>query len=265
MADAPSALHPQGLGATERRDMWWLQPALTVLGLAIGFGYLTWAAFLGDPVFGKFGHYLSPVYSPPLHEWFPGIMNYVPVWLSPAALVLWAPGGLRATCYYYRKAYYRSAFMSPPACAVNGQCVMEYSGEKKFPFILQNVHRFFMYLALVFVFWFLPLDIYHAFHFDTPEGGVTFGMGLGTLVLTAFWLAVSAYTLGCHSFRHLVGGKLDSFSSPIARFRYRLWNFSTRLTEKHQFWAWCSLACVCFADIYVRLLANQIISDIRFF
>jgi hypothetical protein len=140
---------------------------------------------------------------------------------------------------------------------------MEYNGEKSFPFVLQNVHRFFMYLAVVFVVWFLPLDVYHSFHFATPEGGTTFGIGLGSLILTAFWLTVSAYTLGCHSFRHWVGGKLDSFSSPIALFRYRLWKYSSVLTEKHQLWAWCSLACVCCADIYVRLLANGILSDIR--
>ena len=38
--------------------------------------------------------------------------------ISPAILVLVVPLGFRFTCYYYRKAYYRSIWQSPPACAV---------------------------------------------------------------------------------------------------------------------------------------------------
>ena len=38
--------------------------------------------------------------------------------VSPAFLILWGPGLFRLTCYYYRKAYYRSFWGAPPACAV---------------------------------------------------------------------------------------------------------------------------------------------------
>src|SRR5574337_1038726 len=67
--------------------------------------------------------------------------------LSPAFLILWIPGGFRATCYYYRKAYYRSFFGLPPGCAVR-DVSKSYSGETRFPFVLQNIHRHFLWLGI---------------------------------------------------------------------------------------------------------------------
>ena len=52
------------------------------------------------------------------------------------------------TCYYYRKAYYRAFWFSPPACAVP-EPHKSYSGETRFPLIIQNVHRWFWYAAVV--------------------------------------------------------------------------------------------------------------------
>ena len=98
--------------------------------------------------------------------------------LSPALLILAGPLGFRATCYYYRKAYYRAFFFDPPACAVGEPSNRKYQGETKFPFILQNIHRYFFYLAVVFIL-FLWHDVVKAFIFDGH-----FGVGLGTLVLT---------------------------------------------------------------------------------
>ena len=96
-------------GATERKDGWWIAPVAIFLGLsAFGF-YSTWAAFQGNHY--AFGPYLSPFYSP---------LIIVDWWrFSPAFLILWAPLGFRATCYYYRKAYYRAFFANPPACAAS--------------------------------------------------------------------------------------------------------------------------------------------------
>jgi hypothetical protein len=59
------------------------------------------------------------------------------------------PAGFRLTCYYYRRAYYRSWWLSPPACAVAGPR-RRYTGETRFPLLGQNVHRYFFYVALVF-------------------------------------------------------------------------------------------------------------------
>ena len=260
MNQTTSAAMPEQLGATERRDLWWLGPVLTIAGLSLGFGYLTWAAFLGDPHQGHWGPYLSPVYSPPLLEWFPSLAGLLPDWFSPALLILWAPGGFRATCYYYRKAYYRAAFLSPPACGVQGVPTQDYKGEKYFPFIMQNAHRFFMYLAVAFIgiLWF---DVYKACWFDGH-----FGVGLGTLVLAVNALFLGNYTFGCHSLRHLVGGKLDCFAcSRTARTRYFLWSKSTVLNEHHMLWALCSLTSVCSADLYVRLVSSGVLHDLRIF
>src|SRR5581483_8015264 len=208
---------------------------------------------------------LSPVYSPPVAEWFPWIKNLMPVWFSPALLILWAPGGFRGTCYYYRKAYYRSAFLTPPACGVQGIPFKNYLGERGI-FVIQNIHRYFMYLAVVFILVFLPMDVLHALFFQKPGGGAEFGLSVGTLVLLLNNTLLGLYTLGCHSFRHLVGGKLDSFSIRTdQKLRYFLWKYVSKLNEHHMLWAWCSLAGVCFADLYVRLCASGIWNNARLF
>src|SRR5580693_3013640 len=156
-------------GSTMRQDAWWVEivPVAIVLG---GFGiYATLRAFEGR--FYAWGPYLSPFYSPlidPSHHWWR---------FSPALLVLAGPLGFRATCYYYRKAYYRAFFLDPPACAVGEPGNRKYRGETAFPFILQNVHRYFLYLAIIFLA-FLWHDAIKGFFFDGQ-----FGIGVGSLIL----------------------------------------------------------------------------------
>jgi succinate dehydrogenase hydrophobic anchor subunit len=134
--------------------------------------------------------------------------------LSPAFLVLGIPLAFRATCYYYRRAYYRSFFWSPPACAVP-DARPRYSGETVFPFLLNNIHRYVFWLAVLIVV-FLWWDALLAFRFPTG-----LGIGLGTVVLVANVALLSLYTFSCHSCRHLCGGYLDSFAK--APLRFRLW------------------------------------------
>ena len=239
----------------ERRDAWWVEP-LTVVVVLGAFGlYSTWAAFQNAYYYAA--PYLSPFYSPCLstnceHVSLPLVGSW---WtLSPALLVLGIPLGFRLTCFYYRKAYYRSFFWSPPACAVP-DARRSYSGETRFPFVLQNLHRYFFWLSLV-VLVFLWWDVLLAFRFPTG-----FGIGLGTIVLAANATLLSLYTLSCHSCRYLCGGYLDSFrNAPI---RYRLWQITNRLNERHPLFAWISLIGVALADLYVRLLAMGIIRDPR--
>jgi hypothetical protein len=222
---------------------------IAVLG---GFGiYATLRAFEGK--FYEWGPYLSPFYSPlidPNHHWWP---------LSPAVLILGGPLSFRATCYYYRKAYYRAFFMDPPGCAV-GEARHSYSGETKFPFILQNLHRYTLYLAILFLA-FLWHDAIKAFFFDGK-----FGMGVGTLVLLVNVCLLSIYTLSCHSLRHLAGGKLDCFSCvAFGKPRYQAWQGLSFLNERHMLFAWVSLFSVGFADFYVRLVSSGAIQDVRLF
>ena len=75
-----------------------------------------------------------------------------------------------------------------------------YRGETAFPLVLQNLHRVFLYVAILFLF-FLWKDAVLAFRFD---GG--FGVGIGSLVLTVNVVLLTLYTFSCHSLRHLAGG-----------------------------------------------------------
>jgi hypothetical protein len=237
------------LGSTERTDLWWLKPVAQAVGLGVLGAYATWAAFQGRNY--EFGNYLSPFYSPLFKpKWWP---------LSSALLILGAPMGFRTTCYYYRKAYYRSFFLDPLACAV-GEPRQSYRGETAFPFILQNAHRWFLYLALIFIL-ILWTDVVRAFIFNGH-----FGLGLGSLVETFCVAMLTLYTFSCHSLRHLVGGRLDCFSCAVAGGpRARAWSLVSALNEHHMGWAWWSLFGVCFADFYIRMLAMGVFRDPRLF
>jgi hypothetical protein len=241
----------RSFGRTERHDTWWVEmiPVVVLLG---GFGiYATLRAIEGR--FYEWGPYLSPFYSPLIdahHHWWP---------LSPALLILGGPLGFRVTCYYYRKAYYRAFFLDPPACAVS-EGRKTYRGETAFPFILQNVHRYFFYIAVIFLA-FLWRDAIRAFFFDG-----TLGIGVGTLVLLVDVILLSTYTLSCHSLRHLAGGKLDCFScAAFGTPRHKAWEWLSGLNQRHMLFAWASLLSVGFTDLYVRLVSCGAIRDVRLF
>jgi len=259
------SLKPRSFGQTARRDGWWLQPLLVFSVLSAFVIYSTWAAFQAN--FYHWGPYLSPFYSPEIfgdspHSWFGSKPGWWPEWLpfSPAFLILWAPAGFRLTCYYYRGAYYKAFWADPPSCAV-GEPRKKYLGENHWPLIVQNIHRYFVYLALLFLV-FLAHDVWKAFWFvDASSGEERFGIGLGTLVLALNVFLLSGYTCGCHSLRHLVGGYIDHLSQ--APLRHRAYGCVSCLNRRHMLWAWCSLFGVAFADVYVRFCAMGIWTDWR--
>jgi hypothetical protein len=242
------ALKDRGFGATMRRDAWWVEPLPVIVLLSVFGAYATFRAFENDYYFWE--PYLSPFYSPLLTpSWWP---------FSPAILILGGPLGFRLTCYYYRKAYYRAFFFDPPACAVGELGRRNYRGETTFPLILQNLHRYFLYLAFVFLF-FLWKDAIQAFWFKGH-----FGIGVGSLILLGNIILLTLYTLSCHSFRHLVGGKLDCFScAAFGKQRYNSWRAASRLNEHHMVFAWLSLISVGLADLYIRAVASGTIRDLR--
>jgi hypothetical protein len=264
MAQAAWPLVERRFGQTRRRDAWWVQPALTFIVLSAFVVYATWAAFQGQHY--ESGPYLSPFYSPLLygnstHAWFgpdpawwPGALPF-----SAALLILWAPGGFRFTCYYYRGAYYKAFWADPPSCTV-GEPRKSYLGERWFPLVLQNVHRYFLYLALIFIV-ILSYDVWLAFWFDDGAGGREFGIGLGTVLLALNVVLLGGYTFGCHSLRHLVGGGRDEISkSPVCAASYAC---TSALNRRHMLFAWMSLFSVAFADLYIRLCSMGIWQDVR--
>lgn len=250
-----------------RPDAWWVQPTLVFLGLSAFILYSTWAAFQGTNY--RYGPYLSPFYSPelfgdPTHSWLGAKPGWWPAWLpfSPALLILWAPGGFRLTCYYYRGAYYKAFWADPPSCTV-GEPRKSYRGENSFPLIAQNIHRYFLYLALVFLL-VLAHDVWKALWFvDVATARVSFGIGVGTIVLAINVILLGGYTLGCHSLRHLVGGAIDELSR--ASLCQKSWRCVSCLNRRHMLWAWLSLFWVGFTDLYVRLCAMGVWKDVRIF
>ncbi len=266
MAGTPlPILKQRSFGETSRRDRWWLQPLLVLLGLGSFLLYANWAALQGEHY--THGPYLSPFYSPEIfgdspHSWFGPKPGWWPDWMpfSPALFILWAPAGFRLTCYYYRGAYYKAFWADPPNCAV-GEPRKRYIGESNWPLRIMNIHRYFLYVALLFIVM-LGVDAVKAFWFtDKVTGKGELGIGVGSLVLSLNVILLSGYTLGCHSLRHLVGGVKDCMSeSPTC---HKMYKGCSALNKRHMLWAWVSLVGVMFADVYVRLCSMGVWTDLR--
>jgi hypothetical protein len=248
-------------GKTFRQDRWWVMPATTFAVFVAFIIYATFRAFYGHDYYSA--PYLSPFYSPCFTDkCVSGSSDFgqpFSWWqLSPALLILIFPLGFRLTCYYYRKAYYRAFWLSPPACAV-AEPHKKYSGETRLPLILQNLHRYFWYAATV-VTLVLTYDTVISFRNADEAWG---HMGLGSLIMVVNIALIWLYTLSCHSCRHLVGGRLRHFSKhPL---RYRMWTAVSKLNKDHARYAWLSLFSVALTDLYIYLLAAGAFSDPRFF
>ena len=267
----------RGFGKTERIDAWWKSPLAMACYLGAAVLYATWRGFMEADfwIFSDFGnsacgaatgvitecqtlaiesegsHVLSPLYSPLILPNADGLGSVVPEfmwWMSPAMFILIIPAGFRGTCYYYRKAYYRSFLASPAACAVSTP-FGDYNGERRL-FLFQNLHRYFMYLAVAYLF-ILAYDVYMATQFHAADGSSSWGISVGTIVLLINVVLLSGYTLGCHSFRHMIGGIRNRFSSGGGQIAEACWKGCTKLNKKHNMWAIVSLFWVMFSDFYI--------------
>ncbi len=263
----PLRLDRHRFGETARRDTWWIQPVLVFLGLSTFLVYATWAAFQGEHY--SDGPYISPFYSPELfgaspHSWFGPKPTAWPAWLpfSPALIILPIPGFFRLTCYYYRGAYYKAFWADPPSCTV-GEPRTTYWGENSFPLILQNAHRYMLFIS-VWILLVLSIDVWEAMWFtEATTGTVSFGIGVGTLVLALNTILLGGYLFGCHSMRHVAGGCVDQLSrAPLG---VRAYDCVSCLNRSHMAWAWTSLFTVGFSDLYVRLCSMGVWSDYRIF
>jgi len=274
----PLGGYKEGLFQTNRSDYWWIEPTLTGTGFLCFVIYTTWAMFQGNYYWWSngsegFGGYLSPFYSPLLfieqsvagaapisHAWFGFWPNWMPslIPVTPAILILAGPLSFRLTCYYYRKFYYRSYFLSPPACAVMGISHKEYKGETTL-LVIQNLHRMTLYIAIGFVL-VLSYDAILAFFRNGK-----LGIGVGSVILLLNPILLAGYTFGCHAFRHLTGGRNNCFTCPQGQvtIRYRIWETVSKLNSQHMLWAWLSMIWVACTDIYVRMVSKGIWIDLN--
>jgi len=279
MADNTLVWRENAFLSTLRSDRWWVEPLAVLAGLGAFIIYATWAAYQGNHYFyaagvDGFGGYLSPFYSPviytdlsvpgsaPLYHALQGAWPaWWPDWLpaSPAFLVLIFPLSFRFTCYYYRGAYYKAFGGTPPACAVGSvpRKSRKYKGET-FLFVFQNLHRYAMYAALVFI------PILYADAVASLFRGGEFGIGVGSIILFINPTLLALYTLGCHSWRHLIGGRKDCFScAGMGKLKYGAYQKVSWLNHRHKIFAWLSLVFVGVTDLYVRLVSMGIITDLN--
>jgi hypothetical protein len=223
---------------------WWPYPIMVLVILSLFIFYSLWAVIQWE---GEYESYLSPLY-------------------SPIVFTIWIPIGFRVTCYYYRKAYYRAYFNHPTSCSRGEINKGEYWGETKFPFILNNLHRYFFIGATV-ILAFLYYDTILAFFFEV--GGETrFEVHVGSIVFLINIILLTFYTLSCHSLRHLAGGSgggscFTKSGKPNSTFK--AWRFLSKLNCNHSIYAWMSLIFVMFTDFYLRLLLWGVIPDVRLF
>jgi len=248
---------------TLRTDNWRKEPLITAAILGFFVVYTVIRLFMNADYFAAKENYLTPVYSPCISascvegaadfgHWLPAFPTGLPL----AILVFPILAGFRTTCYYYRKAGYRSLWMSPQACAVR-EPHAKYTGETRFPLVVMNWHRFFFYLASIL----LLVNTYDAIKAFHPQGHA-FGFGLGSLIMVVNVVMLWLYSLSCHACRHAVGGRINNFSKhPV---RYRLWTWVSTLNPKHGNFAMASLATVIFTDFYVMAVSAGWITDLRF-
>ncbi len=262
-------LQPRGFGSTMRRDAWWAQPLVTFLVLGRVRRLLppgprsrasTTSTARTSPRSTRrsCSARVRTAGSAPGRTpgWWPAALPF-----SAALLILWAPGGFRFTCYYYRGAYYKAFWADPPSCAV-GEPRTRYRGEHSFPLILQNVHRYFLYLALAVpdhaVARRLDGDVVHRRGHRRDDVRDRRGHpGPG----------------GEHRAAERLHARLPFVPAPgrrtprslLARIRprRRLYDAACRFNCNHNRWAWASLFGVALADLYVRLCSMGILTDWR--
>ncbi|MBC7560178.1 MAG: hypothetical protein H7270_12685 [Dermatophilaceae bacterium] len=245
-----------------RTDNWRKAPLWTFIGLTAFVVYATIRVFTQSAYFveGANFHYLSPFASPCLSDSCGaaaefGTWGTFPQLIPLAILTLPFILLFRLTCYYYRKAYYRAFWMSPAACAVP-EPRAKYSGETRFPLIMQNAHRYFFFIV-VGVSAINTFDAVKSFH-----GTEGFGLGLGNIIIVVNVILLWSYTLGCHSCRHITAGRINHFSKhPV---RYWLYQKASKLNGKHMQLAWITLGTLVLTDAYIALISLHPNFDLRF-
>ena len=189
------------------------------------------------------------------------ISGYVDPFYSPTVLIVPIPGLFRLTCYAYRKDYHRHLFHHPLGCENSQRAEKvgrKYTGEKNAVFLFENLHRYFLYAGIII----LPFFYYDFFQSVVYNNSLR----LGSIILLANALTLTAWTLSCHAFRHLIGGNIDCYSCTTGgKARKSIWNIQSWWNARHEAMAWISLLTIFFADLYLRGLAAGLPIDFTFF
>jgi hypothetical protein len=190
------------------------------------------------------------------------ISGYADPFYSPTILIIPIPTLFRLSCYAYRKDYYRHLFEHPLGCsnATRGEKeTRKYTGERNAILQLWNYHRYFLYAGLLI----LPFFYYDVFHSLTYSGGLV--VRLGSLILLANTLIVTAWTLSCHAFRHVIGGNIDCYSCVYGgKTRKSIFDIQTWWNSHHEAIAWVSLITFFLTDLFLRALQAGLPVDFKF-
>ena len=243
---------PSGVGApgrariaarTLRTDRWWVEPTVTFTLLV---GWLLYALISTASqryYFVEEYHYLSPFSSPCLSAscvpasrdfgtWFGEFPPFVPLGPAGPAVPARVPADLLLLPQGLLPLVLGSRRRPAPSPSRTG----EYTGETRFPLILQNAHRYFFYAAIV-VSLINTYDVIRAFH--GKDGGVRYRArhadhaGERRLPLWAYTAVLStpaatSSAAGCgHFSKHPT--------------RYWLWTQVSKLNTRHMQLAWTTL------------------------
>ena len=150
---APVRLTVRRFGETGRRDAWWIQPLVVFLGLVDlprlrdvggvpGRALHATGRISRRSTLRKSSARRRTAGSDPGRRPGPPGCRF-----RRRCSSCRSPAFFRLTCYYYRGAYYKAFWADPPSCTV-GEPRSSYWGENSFPLILQNVHRYMLFLSL---------------------------------------------------------------------------------------------------------------------
>ena len=218
MATDAVTLREHGFAKTQRRDAWWAGPLVTALVLGGFVIYTTFRIF--QNAYFQFGHgtevaaracvsaladVLAAVGAAGLGAGvdFAGDVHSVDAGRVSADVLLLSQGVLPGVLF--GSAGVRGGRAAGPICRARRGCCC-------FRIFIAT----FLYVALVFIV-ILGYDAIHSFIWPTADGGLTFGVSVGSLVLTTGTTLLALYTFSCHSLRHLVGGNVDCFSCVARR------------------------------------------------
>ena len=247
----------KGFASTQRIDNWWTEPfwmasALTIAVLYTGMRVLIWD---GDIQYDNH-RVTSPIFSPDVLHLL-HITNH-PGWMNSAMLILWIPFGFRGTCYYMRRVYHRTFFQNPTGCMIAKpelNYAIGYKGEKGL-FILNNIHRYMLYLAILI----LSVKFYDVI-LTTKFSDGSRAISIGTLILGIESFLLLMYVTSCHAFRHLFGGGMNRWRGGLSGVFGSLYRTVSKVNVHHSFWFWTSLAMVFLGDLFVLAVAEDILSD----